>query len=85
VPFEVLTVLEAYENTFPYIPPGDYSLSASEDQMFTIDPGFLLDNPGYSIEYSPNLVPDAANTLELVSLSLIGLVLVSRRLLARLR
>jgi hypothetical protein len=68
------------------IPGGYYSITASVDPTITIDPSFLL--PGYSLDVSPNLltinVPDSADTLGLIALSLSALlVLKAKRLSLR--
>jgi hypothetical protein len=65
------------------IPDGNFSITASIDPTISIDPSFLLQ--GYSLEVSPNLLtstlPDSADTLGLIALSLSSLlVLKARRL-----
>ncbi len=56
---------------------GTYAISVSIDPAITIDPSFQL--AGYSLEESPNLltstIPEKADTLSLLALSLVVLVL----------
>ncbi len=72
------TVYNAYIEAAIFVLPtafGTVSGSASVDPMFAIDPSFALANPGYSIEYSSNLVPETTSTLGLVALSAVGILM----------
>jgi hypothetical protein len=60
--------------------PGIYSTSAEVDPVISIDETFEQTNPGYTIEFSPNIVgvPETNSTLGLLALSFTGFVLVTR-------
>jgi hypothetical protein len=58
---------------------GVFTTTASVDPTFKVDPAFANANPGYFLQFSPNVVPDRASTLGLLAVSLAGIAALGRK------